>query len=96
VPEVLYFRRDHPGRASRAGNRRDRAAALDPRRRNRWRYPMPVMLTEYVFGFLGAIRKAPIGLRDKARCLGEVGRWLVGFARPGRRVHSLEDDLDVT
>ena len=43
VPEVLYFRRDHPGRASRAGNRRDRAAALDPRRRNPWRYPMVVM-----------------------------------------------------
>ncbi len=96
VPEVLYFRRDHPGRASRAGNRRDRAAALDPRRRNRWRYPMVVMLAEYVLGFLGAIRKSPIGLRDKARCLGEVGRWLLGFARPGRRVHSLEQDLDTT
>ena len=94
VPEVLYFRRDHPGRASRAGNRRDRAAALDPRRRNRWRYPMVGMLVEYVLGFLGAIRKSPIGLRDKARCLGEVGRWLLGFARPGRRVHSLEQDLD--
>ena len=94
VPEVLYFRRDHPGRASRAGTRRDRAAALDPRRRNRWRHPMPVMLAEYVLGFFGAIRKAPIGARDKVRCCRTLLGWLTHFLRPGRRVHSLEHQLD--
>ena len=63
-------------------------------RRNRWRYPMVLMLIEYVLGFVGAIRKAPFGLRDKARCLGELGRWLLGFARPGKRAQSLEQELD--
>lgn len=94
VPEVLYHRRDHPGRASRAGAPRDRAAALDPRRAGPLRHVLPVMYGEYVAGFVRAIARAPLSTRDKARCLGEVAAWLGDAAVPSRRTRSLEQELD--
>lgn len=42
VPEWLYFRRDHPGRAERSHPIvRARCANMDPRRGNPWRNPVP-------------------------------------------------------
>jgi glycosyltransferase involved in cell wall biosynthesis len=96
VPEVLFFRRDHPGRASRAGSHRARAAALDPRRSNRLRYPMVMMYAEYVLGFVAAIGRADLSFPDRCRCLLEMSRWLGGLTRPGSRVHSLEHRLDAS
>ncbi|MCD6639297.1 MAG: glycosyltransferase family 2 protein [Nocardioides sp.] len=95
VPQVLYFRRDHRGRATRAGSARDRAAVLDPRRANRLRYPMPYMYTEYVLGFFVAIAKGRLSLRDRVRCSLEVLRWLAQVARSGP-VWSVEHELDAT
>jgi glycosyltransferase involved in cell wall biosynthesis len=89
VPEVLYFRRDHPGRASRAGTRQARAATLDPARSSRLRHPLARMYAEYVLGFVAAVWSAPLSGPDRARCFAEVGRWLLGRAagtrRPGPR-----------
>ena len=53
VPELLYFRRDHPTRAERANpTTRTRCANLDPRRASRLRHPTIRLLAEYVCGFV--------------------------------------------
>ena len=50
VPELLYFRRDHPTRAERANpTMRTRCANLDPRRASRL-HPTARLLAEYVWG----------------------------------------------
>jgi glycosyltransferase involved in cell wall biosynthesis len=93
VPEVLYLRRDHAGRATRAGSARARAAVLDPRRANRLRYPLPLMYAEYVLGFFVAIAKGRMGPRDRVRCSVEVLRWMGSLVREGRP-QSVEHALD--
>lgn len=76
VPEVLSFRRDHAGRASRAPDRRARAAVLDPARGSRWRHPMIRMYVEYVLGYVTAIRQAHLGVIQTASCLAVVAGWV--------------------
>jgi glycosyltransferase involved in cell wall biosynthesis len=90
VPEILYFRRDHAGRASRAPDRRARAVALDPARQNRLRHPMLLMYVEYVLGYVKAIRQAHLGAAESGRCIVEVTGWMLSFLRPGQRRQSLE------
>ena len=84
VPEVLYFRRDHPGRASRGRTTRQVAATLDPRRSDRFRHPLIRLYTEYVVGFLGAVWRAPLSVPERLRCTAEVAGWFVGRLRPER------------
>ena len=96
VPKTLYFRRDHPGRASRAGDRRARAVALGPRRANRWRNPMLLMYAQYVLGFVSAVWRAPLSGPDRARCFLEIAGWLTSRLRPGRTARPLEDTLETT
>lgn len=84
VPEVLYYRRDHPGRATRSGTARRFAATLDPRRANRWRHPLLRLYLEYVWGFVGAVLRAPLSVTDKLRCLGEIVSWFGSRLRPSR------------
>jgi glycosyltransferase involved in cell wall biosynthesis len=86
IPEVLYFRRDHPDRAERArSTRRARVANFDPRRSNPLRHPMIRLLAEYVWGYVGAIRRAPLSPRDRLRCYGHLLRWVASRALPGAR-----------
>lgn len=82
VPELLYYRRDHPGRAERAPGVRARAANMDPRRANRWRHPLMRLRVEYILGFLSAIWGAKISLRDRIRCSGVTVVWLLGHLAP--------------
>jgi hypothetical protein len=83
VPEYLYFRRDHPARASRVGRYiRRRCSHLDPARANRWRHPMVRLLGEYVWGFVAAIWRAPLTPRDRLRCYGELLVWLSSHINP--------------
>jgi len=96
VPEVLYFRRDHPDRASRASGRRARAAVLDPKRANRWRHPMIRMYAEYVLGYVKAIRQARLSVIQSGRCLAEVAGWLLSCLWPGRKRRSLESANPMT
>ena len=84
VPRVLYFRREHPGRASH-GSRRARAAALGPGRANRIRNPMVRMYVEYVLDFARAVWSAPVSPRERLWCLLEVAGWALSVVRPGRR-----------
>ncbi len=83
VPQTLYYRREHSGRASRAVSRRARAAVLGPARSNRWRHPMARIYAEYVNGFASAVRSAPLSRREKVDCFAEVARWLGGRAWRG-------------
>jgi glycosyltransferase involved in cell wall biosynthesis/O-antigen/teichoic acid export membrane protein len=94
VPEVLYFRRDHPDRAERArSTRRARAANFDPERSNPLRHPMIRLLAEYIWGYVGAIRRAPLSRSDRLRCYGHLLRWVGSRALPGasRRIGQSPD-----
>ena len=96
VPEVLYFRRDHPDRGTRASGRRARAAVLDPVRWNRWRHPMIRMYLEYVLGYVNAIRQAPLTVIESGRCLAQVTGWILSCLWPGRERRSLESANPLT
>ncbi len=87
VPDFLYFRRDHPGRTSRVGrnNIRVRCARLDPARANRWRHPLVRLIGEYLLGYVGAIRRAPISDKDRMRCGKELVLWIAGHANLMRK-----------
>ncbi|MER5375844.1 glycosyltransferase family 2 protein [Streptomyces sp. NPDC002553] len=83
VPELLYFRRDHPTRAERANpSKRARCVNLDPRRAGPL-HPTPRLLAEYVGGFVGAIRRAPLSSSDRRACYGHLAAWTASRARPG-------------
>jgi glycosyltransferase involved in cell wall biosynthesis len=85
VPELLYFRRDHPTRAERAcPTVRSRCINLDPRRANRLRHPTARLLGDYVAGFALSVRRAPLSGQDRVRCYRHLAAWLVSRALPGR------------
>jgi glycosyltransferase involved in cell wall biosynthesis len=95
VPELLFFRRDHPDRAERANPTiRGRCANLDPRRANRLRHPTVRLLSDYVLGFVGAIRRAPLSRADRNECYRHLASWIGSRARP-HRTHRVEDRAPV-
>jgi glycosyltransferase involved in cell wall biosynthesis len=84
VPEILYYRREHPERARRA-SKTDRARVYDPKRTSRLRYPAIRLHAEYVTAFVAAIWRAPLTSAERLRCWGEVAGWLLDRARPQHR-----------
>jgi len=81
VPELLFFRRDHPDRAERAKPTiRSRSANMEPRRANRLMHPTARLITEYVSGFVGGIRRAPLSSADRRECYGHLTRWMASRA----------------
>jgi glycosyltransferase involved in cell wall biosynthesis len=94
VPESLYFRRDHPGSAKRANRTvRTWCSNLDPRRSDPLRHPLPRLLGEYIWGYIAAIRNAPLNPAERRRCYGHLRRWLASRAVPPRLRGA--DDLPV-
>ena len=93
VPEVLYFRREHPNRLSRASTR-DRAAGLDPVRRSRLRHPAVRLYGEYVVGYFATIRNAPLSASDRWRCNVEVARWMGSVAARIGRTRQLHSPVE--
>jgi glycosyltransferase involved in cell wall biosynthesis len=84
VPELLYFRRDHPDRAERAKpTKRARSANMDPIRADRLRHPTVRLLGEYVWGFVRAIGRTPLSRSDRLLCYRYLGEWLASRAVPG-------------
>ena len=76
VPDWLYFRRDHPGRAERSHPTvRSRCANMDPRRADRLRHPVIRLYGEYVWAYIRAIRRAPLSAIDKRECYKHLARW---------------------
>jgi glycosyltransferase involved in cell wall biosynthesis len=81
VPEVLFFRRDHPDRAERAKPTiRSRAANMEPRRAHRLSNPTARLLAEYIGGFVGAIRRAPLSSAERRRCYTHLLGWMASRA----------------
>ncbi|WP_427894875.1 glycosyltransferase family 2 protein [Kribbella sp. GL6] len=93
VPELLFFRRDHPDRAERAKPTiRSRSANMEPRRASRLRNPTVRLLAEYVNGFVGGIRRAPLSVADRRECYRHLMSWLASRA-VGRSTGRIEDNL---
>jgi glycosyltransferase involved in cell wall biosynthesis len=85
VPDWLYFRRDHPGRAERARPTvRTRCANLDPRRADRLRHPAVRLYGEYLWGYVAAIRRAPLSPAERQECYRHLAQWASSRALPGR------------
>jgi glycosyltransferase involved in cell wall biosynthesis len=85
VPDWLYFRRDHPDRAERARPTvRARCANLDPRRVDRLRHPTVRLYADYLWGYVAAIRRAPLSSADRQECYRHLAGWVSSRTLPGR------------
>ena len=73
VRELLYFRRDHPERGDRNPTVRAVCANLDPRRAS---HSTARLLGEYVWGYVTAVRRAPLSVADRRRCYRHLLDWL--------------------
>jgi glycosyltransferase involved in cell wall biosynthesis len=73
VPELLYFRRDHPGRGDRSGSVQAVCAHLDPRRKGQ---SSVRLVGEYALSYLPAIRRAPLSATDRRLCYQYYLEWL--------------------
>jgi glycosyltransferase involved in cell wall biosynthesis len=95
TPDWMYFRRDHPGRAYKT-SLQARCAILDPRRANRMKNPTARLVGEYMLGYVGAIRRAPLTPADKRECMRQLGLWMAdrgGSAILPRHLEPFVDDL---
>jgi glycosyltransferase involved in cell wall biosynthesis len=82
IPDWLYFRRHHAGQGGARSNVRARCANLDPRRANWLRHPVARLYAEYIWGYVSAIRRAPLSPADRQECYRLLARWVVGRAVP--------------
>jgi glycosyltransferase involved in cell wall biosynthesis len=82
VPEWLYFRRDHPDRANSAPTVRTWCAKLDPLRANRIRHPTVRLVSEYILGYVAAIRRAPLSSMDRRECYRNLAEWAASRTLP--------------
>lgn len=72
LPDILFYRRDHPGTSVRAHHGDGaREAWFDPAHRRR--IPMP--WTRWFREYMKAVARAPIDASDKMYCRGSVLRW---------------------
>jgi hypothetical protein len=86
VPDWMYFRRDHPERLTRSSTSVHHLCSnLDPRRADRLRHPAVRLYGEYIWGFVAAVRRAPLSPADRRECYRYIGEWLTSRALPGRR-----------
>ena len=82
VPDWLYFRRHHAGQGGRRPSVRARCVNLDPRRADRIRNPVARLYAEYIWGYVAAIRRAPLSPADRRECYRILARWVAGRAAP--------------
>jgi glycosyltransferase involved in cell wall biosynthesis len=76
TPDWLYFRREYADRAyNTSPSVRARCAILDPARANRLRHPTARLLTEYLWGYVAAIRRAPLSAADRRECYRYLTQW---------------------
>jgi glycosyltransferase involved in cell wall biosynthesis len=88
VPEVMFFRRDHPGRGDRLGSVQAVCANLDPRRKGQ---PRARLLADYLTGYVTAIARAPLSAADRRQCYRYLLRWLTNrtVSQPVQRIGSV-------
>ena len=93
VPDWLYFRRHHPGRAHQAmPTMRTWCANLDPKRANRLKHPAIRLVSEYVWAQYAAVRRAPLTPEERRACYYEISHWLV--SRPYRQLTRRSTAID--
>jgi glycosyltransferase involved in cell wall biosynthesis len=81
TPDWLYFRRDYPDRTyNMSPTVRARCAILDPVRANRLRHPTARLLSEYIWGYVAAIRRAPLSPADRRECYRHLAQWMLDRA----------------
>jgi glycosyltransferase involved in cell wall biosynthesis len=86
----LYFRRDHPDQAAHAPTVRSWCANLDPRRADRLRHPLVRLYGEYIWGYIAAIRRAPLSSADRRDCYRHLAAWAAGRAAHGAMFQARE------
>jgi hypothetical protein len=73
VPDYLFLHREHPVRSINLyPTRFDRMMLLEPQRASEFTLPHFLEFFEY----LRCIRRAPLSLRERIACYGEMLRWL--------------------
>lgn len=82
VPDRLYFRREHDGQVGGISDIRRRCASLDPRRANRLKHPVARLYAEYFWGYVEALRRAPLSPADRRECYLTLAHWAAGRAGP--------------
>jgi glycosyltransferase involved in cell wall biosynthesis len=82
VPDYLWFRRQHPRQAGMHRSVRDRCVTLDPRRAKRLRHPAVRLYAEYIWGYVEAIRRAPLSPEERRECYRHLNRWVASRALP--------------
>ncbi len=96
VPDWLYFRRHHPQQAEQACTTvRARCANMDPRRANRLRHPIARLYVEYLWGYVTAIRRAPLTSAERQECYGHLARWLASRAHMRRTRPRIDTTVEV-
>ena len=73
VPEVMFFRREHPGRGDRLGSVKAVCRNLDPRRDG---HSTARLMTEYMASYFTAVARAPLSAADRRRCYTLLAGWL--------------------
>jgi glycosyltransferase involved in cell wall biosynthesis len=88
VPEWLYFRRHHDGRALQANPTISSwSRNLDPRRSNKLVHPPARLVAEYIWGYFAAVRRAPLTAAERRECNRLIRSWLASRVTrrlPGR------------
>jgi len=99
VPDWLYLRRDHDGRAKLAfKTARSWCANLEPRRADALRNPAIRLYAEYLWGYVSAIHGAPLSPADKRACYQHLAGWLSTRLnrRPGRMFAQPSADIPIS
>jgi glycosyltransferase involved in cell wall biosynthesis len=77
VPDWLYFRRHHDGRALQANPTISGwSRNLDPRRSNKLVHPPIRLVAEYILGYFAAVRRAPLTPAERRACNRHIRDWL--------------------
>lgn len=88
VPEWLYFRRHHDGRALNANPTISSwSRNLDPKRSNKLVHPPARLVAEYIWGYFAAVRRAPLTPAERRDCNRHIRHWMtsrVSRRLPGR------------
>jgi len=95
TPDWMYLRREHGGRAYQSSTR-DRCVILDPQRASRLRHPTARLVAEYLWGYVAAIRRAPLSSADRRECYRVLAHWMADRAASGvlpRHLEPISDQL---
>jgi glycosyltransferase involved in cell wall biosynthesis len=82
VPDYLYFRREYPEQAGGQPTVRGRCSVLDPSRTDTLRHPVARLYAEYVWGYVAAVRRAPLTPQDRRQCYRYLAHYMTGRVLP--------------